>query len=182
MTDTATNHPGNPFTSLSTGLEEFARRLDRSPGDKVSALDGAEGALPDAIRALFRGLADGLGEIEALLDDVSGVVTQIDAAVAAAEVMLAIASEVTELGFGDMAETLGFSREPIDKVNAAIRVGVDKVEIALRITALLPSAEEIDAIRTLIAHLLVLHDEAPEGEATYRSLADLLKILGVSLE
>lgn len=182
MTETTTGGPGNPFTSLSTGLEEFASRLDGSPGDKVAALDGEEGALPDAVRALLTALADGLGEIKGLMDDVSGVVRQIDAAVAAAEVMLAIVSGTTELGFGDMAETLGFSREPIDKVNSAIRLGVDKVELALRITDLLPSAEEVDTIHTLIKRLLVLHDGTPEDEETYRSLADLLSTLGVTLE
>lgn len=167
---------GNPFTSLASGLAEFAARLEADPGDKVAALDGESGFLPDAIRSLFAGLKSGLEEIDGLAGSLETLLVQIDAAVAAAEVMLAIASGATELGFGDMAEAFGISREPIDKVNAALSLGVSKVDLALQITQLLPTADEVRAIRTLIADLVQLH---PEGEPEQRSLADLLQALGV---
>lgn len=145
---------GNLFPALAAGLADFRAQVEGEPGRKVRALGSSEGTLPDLVRRVLGAVADALAWLGGALGGVGDVLRVADALRALLEVASELVGGLVTLSFADAPENFGLDPEPFRKVEDALRAGHEAVEVGERARGLLPSPEDLAAVRSELEKLL----------------------------
>ncbi|HSP77087.1 MAG TPA: hypothetical protein VLQ93_01060 [Myxococcaceae bacterium] len=145
----------NLFEALRAGLADFRLQVEGEAGLEVRALGPSTGTVPDLVRRVLEALAEALAGLAGALEDAHATLRVADAAVALLETANAMLGGLaTGLSFGELPQAFGLDPRPFEAVSTALEQAHDAVATGTRVVGLLPSPEDLSAIREELVLLL----------------------------